>query len=306
MADKPTNTPYWVTTGTTTEPSASKKNTGWLALERPAYQWFNWLFQNIYAWIAWLYEATGGYTSVGAGTTYPRINNATSAGYRKIRLISDIDSPQFESVPYSNMVVDLNGYTIRGTVNYSRVLYIVGSNCKIFNGCIEGGFMGNQIVEISGNNNNIDIRIKSVTGATYNAAINNSGNNNKIYAPFENLGGTITTESIDTGIGTNKEERKYLTLAGLYLKSLSTAIDYTLTNLDGISLIHVTNVNGNRNITLFPDLTTNLDRLIEVHHGDPINNGKVLIKNGSTVIASLEEYGDTVRIHCDGTNFYIL
>ncbi len=55
MANKPTNTPFWTNNATyRTEPSTAKKNTGWIFLEKPPFQWFNWLTYNLYSFIDWL------------------------------------------------------------------------------------------------------------------------------------------------------------------------------------------------------------------------------------------------------------
>lgn len=50
----------------TVEPSAGKKLAGFGASERPAHQYMNWLFYNIYEWIKWL---EGQADTVGAAST---------------------------------------------------------------------------------------------------------------------------------------------------------------------------------------------------------------------------------------------
>ena len=59
MAQKPTSKPQW-TVGNpdiatvSIEPGGPKKVTGWLAGEKPPFQWMNWLFYNISLWISYL------------------------------------------------------------------------------------------------------------------------------------------------------------------------------------------------------------------------------------------------------------
>lgn len=57
---KPASKPDWTLTnpGVRTEPTPTKKNNGWAADERPAYQFFNWLFFNISEWIEYLETET--------------------------------------------------------------------------------------------------------------------------------------------------------------------------------------------------------------------------------------------------------
>lgn len=54
MAEKPSSKPLWATTGDKTEPAGSKKATGWLRLEKPPYQFMNWLFNTIGEFIDYL------------------------------------------------------------------------------------------------------------------------------------------------------------------------------------------------------------------------------------------------------------
>ena len=53
---KPTKVPGWALTGTRTEPSAGKKNTGWLFEESPPYNFFNWLQGIGGDWLSWIDE----------------------------------------------------------------------------------------------------------------------------------------------------------------------------------------------------------------------------------------------------------
>lgn len=51
---KPSVYPEWASGGSgITEPSSPKKLLGWI-VEKPPYQFFNWLFSTIYNWVRWI------------------------------------------------------------------------------------------------------------------------------------------------------------------------------------------------------------------------------------------------------------
>lgn len=54
MATKPAKLPRWATTGTKTEPTEGKKDSGYITSEKPSAQVFNWILNTIYLWCAWL------------------------------------------------------------------------------------------------------------------------------------------------------------------------------------------------------------------------------------------------------------
>jgi len=56
---KPPIVPEWAVTGTRTEPSAGKKNTGWIFEESPPYDFFNWLQGIAGDWFNWIDERLG-------------------------------------------------------------------------------------------------------------------------------------------------------------------------------------------------------------------------------------------------------
>jgi hypothetical protein len=82
---KPTDYPDWYPTGAdanTIEPSSGKKNAGFAALEKIAYQFLNWLFYSISAWIRYLDTVTGYDVVVAAsgyGATHATLAAAISA-----------------------------------------------------------------------------------------------------------------------------------------------------------------------------------------------------------------------------------
>ncbi len=58
---KPTSKPNWIPSDDPekiTAPSGSKQNTGWLSGEKPPFQFFNWFWNLISKWIAYLEEIT--------------------------------------------------------------------------------------------------------------------------------------------------------------------------------------------------------------------------------------------------------
>ena len=56
MPAKPSELGRWadVTPGAIASPPGSKKDTGWVAQEKPPYQWFNWTFNTAYLWHVYL------------------------------------------------------------------------------------------------------------------------------------------------------------------------------------------------------------------------------------------------------------
>ena len=56
MADQPTDLPEWALTGTKTEPTSDRKNTGAESGYRIPFQYFNWVLNVCYQWANWLYE----------------------------------------------------------------------------------------------------------------------------------------------------------------------------------------------------------------------------------------------------------
>ena len=79
MATKPSSKPSWATTGDKVEPSGSKKATGWLKLEKPAYQFMNWLFNIISQFIDYL-SGNAQYNIIVGGDSDER-DYATMAAY---------------------------------------------------------------------------------------------------------------------------------------------------------------------------------------------------------------------------------
>lgn len=88
MAIKPASKPDWTSANAParTEPTGSKKNTGWEIDERPPREFMNWLFFNIDEWIDYFEEVTDGiagaieiysaYVGSGGLASHASINDA--------------------------------------------------------------------------------------------------------------------------------------------------------------------------------------------------------------------------------------
>lgn len=67
---KPSEYPEWASGGSAviTDPSGAKKLLGWI-IEKPPYQFFNWLFNTIFLWVEWFdqgYQPMTAVTAAGA------------------------------------------------------------------------------------------------------------------------------------------------------------------------------------------------------------------------------------------------
>lgn len=85
MATKPTSLPEWASSGVIVEPAAGKKALGWTT-ERPAYTFFNWLFNLIYQWIQYLNEPVGtgsgaGFSATGGNSNGPGLSGKGGGDY---------------------------------------------------------------------------------------------------------------------------------------------------------------------------------------------------------------------------------
>lgn len=149
---KPSSKPDWTSANPTvrTEPSGSKKNSGWATNERPAYQFFNWLFFNIDEWIDYLESVTDafvGYQSiysafVGTGglATHASINDAITdvpAG-SKILVLNSATINTVQSISKNNITVEFKPGVIytKGTAQYA--IQVQADHAKIVDGIFEG------------------------------------------------------------------------------------------------------------------------------------------------------------------------
>lgn len=118
---KPSKYPEWASGGTgITEPGAPKKILGWI-VEKPPFQFFNWLFNLIYLWIQWLdqgYEGTtavnfamttAGVYTVPLGSTHLMVD--TTGGAITLQL-PDVTGNDGMKVRATKVSVDTNAVTI--------------------------------------------------------------------------------------------------------------------------------------------------------------------------------------------------
>ena len=70
MATKPTDLPEWATDpgADKTAPPTAKQEGGWLPLEKPPHQWFNWFFNLVYQWIAFLQDYAANHVHDGGAS----------------------------------------------------------------------------------------------------------------------------------------------------------------------------------------------------------------------------------------------
>lgn len=59
MDAQPVDLPEWATSGAIVEPDQSKKEEGWLLLEKPPHQYENWRANLVYQWLKWLRDKVG-------------------------------------------------------------------------------------------------------------------------------------------------------------------------------------------------------------------------------------------------------
>lgn len=104
---KPTSTPRWADVGgDIVEPSAGKKNVGWLADERPPAQYFNWLLNTIYLWCKWIDD--GVWTAV-SGAFSGAISAASAAISGAITAATGVFSGAVSVVGFTNTGADYHG-----------------------------------------------------------------------------------------------------------------------------------------------------------------------------------------------------
>lgn len=85
MTDKPTDLPEWATgpTADVQEPPPGKKAGGWQLLEKPPHQWFNWFFNLVYSWLAFLKDYAEGHAHDGgvSDTSAPKVDFTDHINY---------------------------------------------------------------------------------------------------------------------------------------------------------------------------------------------------------------------------------
>lgn len=172
---KPASKPIWTVGnpdfGTiTVEPSAAKKEAGWLPDERPPREFMNWLFYNIGEWIDYFEGVTDTFSAqgiiydafVGAGGTHADINalmaDPNIATLKNILIVSTIALDNIQVVTQDGMNFDFKaqaGFTKNGATGADIGLRINANRVRI-NNCRFVGFNDVGVdkgIEILGNNN---------------------------------------------------------------------------------------------------------------------------------------------------------
>lgn len=194
---KPTSKPEW-TVGNpdfatiTVEPSAAKKEQGWLPDERPPREFMNWLFNNLGEWVDYLEEVTdsAGAQSViydafvGASGTHADINalmaDPAVATFKNILVISTLAVDATQVINQDGMNFEFKptaGITKNGPTGAALGLQIDSNRVRIINGRFIGfNVVGEKAMQVNGDNN-------LVSGNMFNdndTSLEDLGNNNSL------------------------------------------------------------------------------------------------------------------------------
>jgi len=151
IINRPTTKPLWATTGDKTEPSGAKKATGWVDVELPPHEYFNWLLNLIYLWIDYLdfiskpITFSGSYDSGGTIVADISLENDSGA-------IIEVFAAGLNG---SNFVLRKVTYSVRrktGAITSNKQTEINDSDAS------EGD------IEFIQDGNDLNIKIKSTTG----------------------------------------------------------------------------------------------------------------------------------------------
>jgi len=202
---KPTSKPEWTVGnpdfGTiTVEPSAAKKEAGWLPDERPPREFMNWLFNNLGEWVDYFETEIDGFSGqsviydafVGAGGTHADINALMADGdiatIKNVLIISTIavDNTQIINQAGMNFTFKANaGITKNGPTGADLGLQIDADRVRILNGRFIGFNDVGVDKAIQVNSNNC-----LLFGNMFNdndTAIENLGNNNELTSNIEEV-----------------------------------------------------------------------------------------------------------------------
>lgn len=201
---KPTSKPEW-TVGNpdfatvTQEPSAAKKEAGWLPDERPPREFMNWLFYNFGEWIDYFETEIDSFSGqsvifdafVGAGGTHADFNALMAdpeiANKKNVIVISTlaVDNPQIINQPGMNIWFKPQaGITKNGPTGANIGLQIDADRVRIMNGRFLSFNDGGDIaMQINGNN-------CLAQGNMFNdndTALDDQGNNNALVGNIEEV-----------------------------------------------------------------------------------------------------------------------
>lgn len=161
---KPVKKPSWMTGITSVrvvEPTGGKKANGWDIDERPASEYFNWLFQNISDWVDYL-DATSDVIEsfnlfyaavVGTGplATHANINDAMAAiaAGQRILVISDLTINTTQQVTKNNVQIDVNPGVIFSKGTATIGLQVTADGVRINGGRFTGfSTVGDKAVQV--------------------------------------------------------------------------------------------------------------------------------------------------------------
>lgn len=219
---KPGSKPFWATTGDKTEPSGSKKATGWLKLEKPPYQLMNWLFNKISEWLDY-HSGNAQYNIIVGGDSDERdyatmvayIADSPSAGDR-VSIKGDEVLAATLVIPDGIEVTMLKGNKFTLTTNFSPIIQL-GDNVKIKGelrvensdtGTIAKGFSFNGD---SNHSDNLILENKSTGTITDAFYIETGAEGNYSQCRAINSGGGAITNDITDNSG---NDENYVTVKG--------------------------------------------------------------------------------------------
>lgn len=150
------------------EPSAAKKEQGWLPDERPSREFMNWLFQNLDEWTEYFDGAIDSFASqsiiydafVGAGGTHTDINDLMADGdianIKNILVVSmlAVDNTQVINQPGMNFTFKPNAGIIKnGPTGATLGLQIDSDRVRILNGrFLSFNVAADKALQVNGNN----------------------------------------------------------------------------------------------------------------------------------------------------------
>jgi len=204
MAPKPTKKPSWVPSDNPLyidEPSAGKKLLGWVAGEKPPFQWMNWLFNVINHWVDYFAGAVTYNividTTTGEGdfsTLAAYLAGSPAAGDR-VWLKVDENITAKMTIPAGILIRQLKGKKLTTSTNLAEMLELgIGS-------VLEGDFLietshtgiiGKAVI-LNGNGCRADnIIINNTSTGTITNGVYLAASKNGIKADFETIAGTGT------------------------------------------------------------------------------------------------------------------
>ena len=327
MATKPSSKPFWATTGDKTEPSGSKKATGWLKLEKPAYQFFNWLFNTINEFIDYL-SGNAQYNIIVGGDSDER-DYATMAAYiadspaagDRILIKADEVLTATLIIPADIEVTQLKGNKFTLATNFSPIIQL-GNNVKIKGELrIENSDTGTIAKGLSFNGDsshcdNLIIENKSTGTITDAFYIEATKSRNQIQGESINSGaGAITNPFTDnSGVVTNNVAIRNAT------RVIKRDIHYHNGTEAPLLYVLATGAADAYIVTFTPAIKAyfvSLELNFKIGAGDTntgastLNVNSLGVKNikmqdGTDPKAGTLRDGEIVRVRYDGTNFILL